>query len=118
MADKIAVLIPCYNESKSVGKVVQDMKAALPEATIYVYDNNSTDKTVEKAKEAGAIVILDDNFKSIVSGIKEGRGTYSNIRKVSYLLLSCGLAEVLFFLLSVILSKSQVSNSSQDEMGS
>lgn len=56
MADKIAVLIPCYNESKSVGKVVQDMKAALPEATIYVYDNNSTDGTDEIARKAGAIV--------------------------------------------------------------
>ena len=56
MADKIAVLIPCYNESKSVGKVVQDMKAALPEATIYVYDNNSTDGTDQIARKAGAVV--------------------------------------------------------------
>ena len=53
---KIAVLIPCYNESKSVGKVVQDMKAALPEATIYVYDNNSTDGTDQIARKAGAVV--------------------------------------------------------------
>ena len=56
MADKIAVLIPCYNESKSGGKVVQDMKAALPEATIYVYDNNSTDGTDQIARKAGAVV--------------------------------------------------------------
>ena len=56
MADKIAVLIPCYNESKSVAKVVRDMKEALPEATIYVYDNNSTDGTDKLAREAGAIV--------------------------------------------------------------
>lgn len=54
------------------------------------------------ARETSSMIILDDNFSSIVSGIKEGRGTYSNIRKVSYLLLSCGFAEVLFFLLSVM----------------
>ena len=54
--DKIAVLIPCYNEEKSVAKVVADAKAVLPEATVYVYDNNSTDQTAERAKEAGAIV--------------------------------------------------------------
>ena len=54
--DKIAVLIPCYNEAKTVRKVVEDFKRALPEATIYVYDNNSTDKTAEIAREAGAVV--------------------------------------------------------------
>ncbi len=54
--DKIAVLVPCYNESKTVQKVVRDWKAALPEAQIYVYDNNSTDGTDELAREAGAIV--------------------------------------------------------------
>ncbi|MBO5337287.1 MAG: glycosyltransferase [Lachnospiraceae bacterium] len=54
--DKIAVLIPCYNEEKTIGKVVRDAKATLPEAVIYVYDNNSTDKTVEIAKAAGAVV--------------------------------------------------------------
>lgn len=53
---KIAVLIPCYNESMTVAKVVADYKAALPEADIYVYDNNSTDGTDEIAKAAGAIV--------------------------------------------------------------
>ena len=54
--DKIAVLIPCYNEEKTVEKVVKDAKAALPEATIYVYDNNSSDSTVELAEAAGAVV--------------------------------------------------------------
>ncbi len=54
--DKIAVLIPCYNEAQTIAKVVQDVKKTLPEAVIYVYDNNSTDRTVELAKEAGAIV--------------------------------------------------------------
>lgn len=53
---KIAVLIPCYNESKTIKKVVEDYKKALPKADIYVYDNNSTDNTDEIAKKAGAIV--------------------------------------------------------------
>lgn len=53
---KIAVLIPCYNESKTIKKVVEDYKKALPEADIYVYDNNSSDHTDEIASEAGAIV--------------------------------------------------------------
>lgn len=54
--DEIAVLIPCYNESKTIEKVVNDWKKALPEATIYVYDNNSTDGTAEIAQKAGAVV--------------------------------------------------------------
>ena len=53
---KIAVLIPCYNESKTIEKVIKDYKKALPEADIYVYDNNSSDGTDEIAKNAGAIV--------------------------------------------------------------
>ena len=53
---KIAVLIPCYNESQTIAKVVKDYKKALPEADIYVYDNNSSDNTDEIAKKAGAIV--------------------------------------------------------------
>ncbi len=54
--DEIAVLIPCYNESKTIEKVVKEFKEALPEAVIYVYDNNSTDGTDEIAKNAGAVV--------------------------------------------------------------
>ena len=54
--DKIAVLIPCYNESKTIEKVVTDFKKVLPEAVIYVYDNNSTDHTDEIARRAGAVV--------------------------------------------------------------
>ena len=54
--DKIAVLIPCYNEAKTIEKVVEDFRHALPGATIYVYDNNSTDGTGELAKKAGAVV--------------------------------------------------------------
>lgn len=54
--DEIAVLIPCYNEEKTVAKVVADYRAALPEAVVYVYDNNSTDRTAALAAEAGAVV--------------------------------------------------------------
>lgn len=54
--DKIAVLIPCYNEAKTVKKVIEDFRRELPEATIYVYDNNSKDGTDEIARQAGAIV--------------------------------------------------------------
>lgn len=54
--DKIAVLIPCYNESKTIEKVICDWKKVLPEAVIYVYDNNSTDGTADIARKAGAVV--------------------------------------------------------------
>lgn len=62
---KIAVLIPCYNEEKTVGKVIKDFKKVLPEAEYYVYDNNSTDKTAEIAKNNGAIVVPE---------FKQGKG--------------------------------------------
>ena len=55
-APRIAVLIPCYNEEVAITSVVQDFRAALPEATVYVYDNNSGDRTVAVAREAGAVV--------------------------------------------------------------
>lgn len=54
--DKIAVLIPCYNEAKTIQKVVEDWKKELPEAVIYVYDNNSDDDTAKIAEDAGAVV--------------------------------------------------------------
>ena len=54
--EKIAVLIPCYNEELTIEKVVKDFKRELPNADIYVYDNNSKDRTYEIAKNAGAIV--------------------------------------------------------------
>lgn len=54
--DRIAVLIPCYNEAKTIEKVIRDYRAACPEAVIYVYDNNSTDGTDAIARNAGAIV--------------------------------------------------------------
>lgn len=70
---------------------------AIKSANIGIAMGSGTDV----AKETSSMIILDDNFKSIVAGVKEGRNAYSNIRKVSYMLLSCGLAEVLFFLLSI-----------------
>lgn len=54
--DKIAVLIPCYNEEKTITKVVEDARRALPDAVIYVYNNNSSDRTAELAEAAGAVV--------------------------------------------------------------
>ena len=53
---KTAVLIPCYNEEATIGKVVSDFNSMLPNADIYVYDNNSTDNTLLEAENAGAIV--------------------------------------------------------------
>ncbi|MBV8060890.1 MAG: glycosyltransferase, partial [Alphaproteobacteria bacterium] len=53
---EIAVLVPCYNEEAAIARVVEDFRDALPQAKIYVYDNNSRDKTVEVARAAGAIV--------------------------------------------------------------
>ena len=54
--DRIAVLIPCFNEELTIAKVVSDFKKAMPDAAIYVYNNNSSDRTIEEAKRAGAIV--------------------------------------------------------------
>ncbi len=54
--EKIAVLIPCYNEEHTIEKVVRDVREALPEAVVYVYDNNSTDRTAELAQAAGAVL--------------------------------------------------------------
>ncbi|MFT4590935.1 MAG: glycosyltransferase involved in cell wall biosynthesis, partial [Gammaproteobacteria bacterium] len=53
---KVAVLIPCYNEAKAIGDVVHSFQQALPNATVYVYDNNSSDNTIEVALLAGAVV--------------------------------------------------------------
>ena len=56
MKKKIAVIIPCYNEELTIGKVVKDFKEKLPSADIYVCDNNSNDNSVEIAKNCGAII--------------------------------------------------------------
>lgn len=71
---------------------------AIRSANIGIAMGSGTDVS----KETASMIIVDDNFKSIVSGIELGRTAYSNIRKVCYLLLSCGLAEVLFFILSIV----------------
>ncbi len=81
--DKIAVLIPCYNEEKTIQKVIEDFTKELPEAKIYVYDNNSKDKTAEIAKKAGAIV---------KSETKQGKGNvirtmFREIDAESYILV-------------------------------
>ncbi len=55
---KIAVLVPCYNEEAAIAKVVADFRAALPDSVVYVYDNNSTDRTVEVAAAAGAVMAM------------------------------------------------------------
>ncbi len=56
LSSRIAVLVPCYNEGVAIGRVVREFRAALPEAVVYVYDNNSTDDTVAQAEAAGAVV--------------------------------------------------------------
>src|ERR1700744_4932223 len=56
----VAVLVPCYNEEAAIAKVVADFRAALPAAVIYVYDNNSRDQTVARARDAGAVVRTEE----------------------------------------------------------
>ena len=100
---KIAVLIPCYNEAKSIATVVADYRAALPEADIYVYDNNSTDGTDTLAREAGAIVryerrqgkgnVIRTMFREIDADVYlmiDGDDTYSavNARELVELVLT------------------------------
>ena len=55
-APSVAVLLPCYNEEVTIGRVVRDFRAVLPDAVVYVYDNNSTDRTAEIAAARGAVV--------------------------------------------------------------
>ena len=81
--DEIAVLIPCYNEAKTIAKVVKDFQSALPQAVVYVYDNNSTDGTDEIAREAGATVRYE---------YRQGKGAvirtmFRNIDAKCYLLI-------------------------------
>lgn len=91
MDKEIAVLIPCYNEEKTIKKVINDFKRELPMAKIYVYDNNSTDKTSEIAKKSGAIVrheyrqgkgnVIRSMFKDIDADcylMVDGDDTYSS----------------------------------------
>lgn len=100
--NKIAVLIPCYNESMTIEKVIKDFKAVLPEADVYVYDNNSTDHTADIAKAAGAIVkheyrqgkgnVIRSMFRDIDAGcylMVDGDDTYpaENAREMANLVL-------------------------------
>ena len=73
---------------------------ALRSANIGIAMGSGTDI----AKETAKMIVLDDNFKSIVAGVLEGRVAYANIRKITYFLISCGFAEVLFFLLAILLN--------------
>ena len=65
--DTIAVLIPCYNESQTIEKVVTDFKKVLPEAVIYVYDNNSSDHTDKIAEAAGALCVMNISKAKVMS---------------------------------------------------
>jgi glycosyltransferase involved in cell wall biosynthesis len=101
-APRIAVLIPCYNEAEAIGAVVEQFRTALPAATIYVYDNNSTDGTRERAARAGAIVRTETfqgkgnvvrrmfaDIEAEVYVLVDGDGTYdagSAARMVEHLL--------------------------------
>ncbi|MCR4896382.1 MAG: glycosyltransferase family 2 protein [Lachnospiraceae bacterium] len=103
--EQIAVLIPCYNEAKTIGKVVKDVKEQLPEAEVYVYDNNSTDDTGRIAAEAGAIVcrewqqgkgnVIRRMFREIDADcyiMIDGDDTYSldSAREMARQVLECG----------------------------
>ncbi|MBE6545899.1 MAG: glycosyltransferase [Ruminococcaceae bacterium] len=107
---KIAVLIPCYNEAITIEKVVKDYHAALPEADIYVYDNNSTDGTDEIARKAGAIVryeyrqgkgnVIRSMFRNIDADcylMIDGDDTYpaENAREMCDLVLNKGVDMVI-----------------------
>ena len=80
--DKLAILIPCYNESKTIKKVIEDYRTVLPEASIYVYDNNSSDGTDQIAQGAGAIVRYEYQqgkgqvIRSMFRDIEDGDDTY------------------------------------------
>lgn len=86
---KVAILIPCYNEERTVGEVVKEFQSQLPHASIYVFDNNSTDQTVQRAREAGAAVfhenrqgkgfVVQSMFRQVEADIYimvDGDGTY------------------------------------------
>ena len=95
---KIVEILKEANEFVAVtGDGVNDAPA-LQSANIGISMGSGTDI----AKETSNMIVLDDNFKSIVKGIFEGRIAYANIRKITYFLVSCGLAEVLFYMLSIV----------------
>ena len=78
--DEIAVLVPCYNKAQTIKKVVEDFKRVLPQAVIYVYNNNSTDDTAKIAAEAGAIVAMSiSRARAMSSAVCSARLTPSAI---------------------------------------
>lgn len=108
--NRIAILIPCYNESQTIEKVINDYRRELPEATIYVYDNNSTDGTAQIAERAGAIVrheyrqgkgnVIRSMFRDIDAEcyiMIDGDDTYpaENARQISELVLNKGVDMVI-----------------------
>lgn len=108
--NKIAILIPCYNESQTIEKVIRDYQKALPEAEIYVYDNNSTDGTAKIAERAGAIVrheyrqgkgnVIRSMFREIEADcyiMIDGDDTYpaENAREIADLVIKKGVDMVI-----------------------
>ena len=89
---KIAVLIPCYNEELTVEKVVSDFKRELPEAEIYVYDNNSKDKTAELAVKAGAIRQLREHLQHF-SPVRVGAAVHVPLDTIRHHVVNAAVAQ-------------------------
>ena len=95
--DKIAILIPCYNEAQTIGKVVADFRAALPEATVYVYDNNSADDTAAIQAATGVNLLEELMFTALGKETgrvrAEGSSVYRHVVMKDGVLRACGEKE-------------------------